>query len=349
MDDSVKMTYQSAGVNIDEGMKAVGHIKERMKNLVFKNVLSGIGGFGGILDISNTGIKEPVLVSSIDGVGTKTKVAAAYGKYRGVGRDIVAHCINDIAVQGAKPLFFMDYVGVSELQASLIDQLVAGILDECTGQDCALLGGETAEMPGVYEYGEFDLVGCIIGIMEKSRIITGERIEAGNVLIGLESSGLHTNGFSLARRVLFSDGQLTLNATPEGFDRPVGDVLLEPHRCYSNIIQALCDGVDVKGMAHITGGGLIENLPRVLPKTIDAVIDVKTWNVPPIFKLIQKMGPVDAKEMYRVFNMGVGLTVIVDKAQADAALDIIKKFDCPAYLIGELTEGQNTVVLESLE
>ncbi|MDX9702971.1 MAG: phosphoribosylformylglycinamidine cyclo-ligase [Candidatus Auribacterota bacterium] len=349
MDESLKVTYQSAGVNIDEGIKVVGHIKERMKNIVFQNVLSGIGGFGGIIDISATGIKEPVLVSSIDGVGTKTKVAAAHGQYRGVGRDIVAHCVNDIAVQGAKPLFFMDYIGVSRLDALIVDQLIAGILDECTEQGCALLGGETAEMPGVYEYGEFDLVGCIVGIMEKKRIVTGVKIQKSDVIIGLESSGLHTNGFSLARQVLFSDGQLTLGSVPEGFSKPVGDVLLEPHRCYGTIIQALCDSVEVKGMAHITGGGLIENLPRILPDNVDAVIDVSTWETLPIFKLIRKMGPVDAKEMYRVFNMGIGLTVVVDKSQVAGAMDIIKKHNCPAYIIGELAEGNNKVVLNSLE
>lgn len=349
MDESLKVTYQSAGVNIDEGIKAVNSIKERMKNMTQQNVLSGIGGFGGILDISQTGIAKPVLVSSIDGVGTKTKVAAAHGQYRGIGRDIVAHCVNDIAVQGAKPLFFLDYIGVAKLDAQLVDQLVAGILDECGEQGCTLLGGETAEMPGVYEYGEFDLVGCIIGIMEKDRIITGKQIQPGNVIIGLGASGLHTNGFSLARRVLFGEGELTLGSIPEGFSKPLGDVLLVPHRCYGTIIQALCDALTVRGMAHITGGGLIENLPRILPGNVNAVIDPSTWKPLPIFDLIQKQGPVDKKEMFRVFNMGIGLTVIVDRDDADTAMNLIAQHDCDAYMIGELVEGDNKVIIDFKE
>ncbi len=341
-----KMTYKDAGVDIDEGIKAVNFIKSRMKNSSAKNILSGIGGFGGIVDISGTDIKQPVLVSSIDGVGTKTKVASAYGKYEGIGRDIVSHCINDIAVQGARPLFFMDYIGVAALNASLVDQLIAGILSVCEQEGCVLLGGETAEMPKVYCDNEFDLVGCIVGTMEKNSIVTGKNITAGNVIIGLPSSGLHTNGYSLARKVLLDDAKIPLTQIPDGLDKPLGDILLTPHRCYGRVIQDICSRFTVLGMAHITGGGLYDNLPRVLPCNTDAFIDSSTWPVPPVFRLIQETGNIDTAEMFRVFNMGIGLTLIVDKSQADDIYRFLQDENAQPYIIGEIRTGTKKIIIE---
>lgn len=340
-----KMTYRDAGVDIDEGIKAVDCIKARMKHIVSKNVISGIGGFGGIFDISKPGIKEPALVSSIDGVGTKTKVASAYGKFEGIGRDIVAHCINDIGVQGARPLFFMDYIGVSVLKASLVDKLIAGMLAICQEEDCVLLGGETAEMPAVYCDNEFDLVGCIVGIVDKSAIITGKTIKEGDLIIGLPSSGLHTNGFSLARKVLLDSGAYSLHDIPPGFNQPLGDVLLAPHQCYGKIITKLGEHFSIHGIAHITGGGMIDNIPRVLPASLDAVIDSTSWPVLPVFNLIQDTGNIDKLEMARVFNMGIGITFMVDKNDADQIIRTLKTEKITPYIIGEIHRGSRQVVL----
>ncbi|RJP56579.1 MAG: phosphoribosylformylglycinamidine cyclo-ligase [Candidatus Auribacter fodinae] len=345
MDTDNKATYKAAGVDIDEGIKAVNFIKERMKRTSFQNVLSGIGGFGGIVDFTKLGLKQPALVSSIDGVGTKTKVASAYGKFEGIGRDIVSHCINDIAVQGAAPLFFMDYIGVSHLNAELVDALIAGILSICEEENCILLGGETAEMPGVYAENEFDLVGCIVGYIEKENIITGKDICPGDVIIGLPSSGLHTNGFSLARKVLLDMGKLDLHSTPAGLDRPLGDVLLEPHRCYGKIIRQASGVFNIKGIAHITGGGVIDNIPRILPDTTEAVIDTRTWTTPPIFSLIQSIGAIDEHEMHRVFNMGIGLTLIVPAEQAEDILSFLDDNQQNPVQIGEIRAGQQKVSL----
>ncbi|MCD6460525.1 phosphoribosylformylglycinamidine cyclo-ligase [bacterium] len=339
-----KTTYKDAGVNIDEGLKAVNCIKNRLKNIVQHNVLSGIGGFGGIIDISETGVKKPVLVSSVDGVGTKTKIAAKLGSYKSIGRDIVSHCIDDIAVQGAKPLFFMDYIGVSKLQAQLVDEIIEGVLEVCEEQGCTLLGGETAEMPGVYVEDEFDIVGCIVGIMEKDRIITGKEIRPGNDIIGITSSGLHTNGYSLARKVLFESNAFSFNSEPKELGATVAEELLVPHRCYGGIITALCENFSIKGMAHITGGGFVDNIPRILPDNVSAVIDFDTWPVLPIFNLIQKTGNIDKLEMYRVFNMGIGLAVIVANDATDRALSFINSNGYEAYKIGSLEKGNRKVV-----
>lgn len=341
-----KDAYKNAGVDIDEGIKAVNFIKERMKKNTSQHLLAGIGGFGGIVDFSQLGVKQPALVSSIDGVGTKTKIASAYGKFQGVGQDIVSHCINDIAVQGATPLFFMDYIGVARLQAELVDNLVAGILDVCHEENCLLLGGETAEMPGVYAENEFDLVGCIVGYIEKERIITGAKIAPGDKIIALPSSGLHTNGYSLARKVLLHDAQLDLNDTPEGLAQPLGDELLIPHRCYGKTIRAVCDQYDIHGIAHITGGGVIDNIPRILPDNTHAVIDASTWTTPPIFKLIQTLGNIDKMEMFRVFNMGIGLVFVVSDQQADDIMSFLSGSGHNPLLIGEIEEGGHTVVID---
>ncbi len=340
------MTYKDAGVDIDEGIKAVNHIKERMKNTVSKNVLSGIGGFGGIIDISSMGYKQPVMVSSTDGVGTKVKIASALGKYEGIGRDIVSHCINDIAVQGAKPLFFLDYIGISKLDANLVDKIIAGILSVCEEEGCVLLGGETAEMPNVYCENEFDLVGTIVGIMEKDNIISGKDISEDNLLIGLPSVSLHTNGYSLARKVLLDSGAFSLSDIPDGLTQSIGDELLIPHKCYGKTIQDLCSRFDILGMAHITGGGLIDNLPRVLPSDINAVIDTTAWSVLPIFEIIQKTGNIDKNEMFRVFNMGIGLVFIVDKNESEKVCNYLEKSDTDHYLIGRLEKGSHKVIIK---
>jgi phosphoribosylformylglycinamidine cyclo-ligase len=344
----MKSKYADAGVDIDKGNKIVKDITSSVRSTFRPEVLTDIGLFGGLFDISATGMQHPVLVSSIDGVGTKLNIAAALNRFIGVGHDIVAHCCDDIVVQGAQPLFFLDYVAAANLDQNVVTDIVTGIAEECCVNGCALLGGETAEMPGSYVKGQYDLVGCIVGVVDKDAVIDGSTIAPGDVAVGLPSSGLHTNGYSLARKILLQDAGLDLAETPEGCDRPLGDILLEPHRSYVPVVLELQKQISIKGIAHITGGGLVENVPRILPGNCDINIDVTSFTTQPVFSLISRLGTVSPQEMFRVFNMGVGLVIIVDRSDVEQVVAAVRAFELEAPVIGEITEGSNQVQLENL-
>jgi phosphoribosylaminoimidazole synthetase len=333
-----KSDYTSSGVDIDAGNRAVDLMKDAVKSTYTSSVLAGIGSFGGLFDVSILKeMKSPVLVASTDGVGTKVKLAASVGRYRGIGHDIVNHCINDILVQGAKPLFFMDYFATSKLNPEQTAEVVTGIAEACKESGVALLGGETAEMPGVYQKGEFDVAGTIVGVLERDDILPRPTLKAGDVLIGLKSSGPHTNGYSLIRKI-FADASLE-TIIPELNDS-LANALLAPHRSYYPVLHSLLS--DIKALAHITGGGFIENIPRILPDDLDAHIRVSSLPVSPLWSLIQQRGEVDANEMYRVFNMGIGMVAIVDKDLAPKIQDQIPE---ETFVIGELVPGQKKVQL----
>lgn len=315
------ISYKDAGVDIDAGARAVNLMKDAVHATHGPEVLAGVGAFGGLFDgaAAFAGLSRPVLVASTDGVGTKTKIAAALGRFDTIGHDIVNHCANDILVQGARPLFFLDYIASSRLTPETVAAAVTGAAAACKAIGCALLGGETAEMPGVYESGEFDLVGTIVGVVDREKIIDGSTIAPGDAVIAIPSSGLHTNGFSLARRV-FADRAFT-DEIPELGGARLGDVLLVPHRAYVREFAALqAAGVTVKGMAHITGGGLYDNPPRILPENVAMELDRSSWSMPAIFDLIQRTGNIAPDEMARVFNCGLGMLVVVPAEDADKAL-----------------------------
>ena len=331
------VTYQAAGVDIAAGARAVELMKDAVRATYGPEVLLGIGAFGGLFDAAALrGMDAPVLVASTDGVGTKTKIASALGRYDTIGHDIVNHCVNDILVQGARPLFFLDYIASSRLDPAMVAAVVNGAAAACRAAGCALLGGETAEMPGVYAAGEFDLVGAIVGVVDRADLIDGSTIQPGDAVIGLASSGLHTNGFSLARRVL--EGWDLRAELPE-LGRPLGEALLAPHRSYLAEIQRLRQaGVVVKGLAHITGGGLIDNPPRILPAGTAIQLQRGSWPIPPLFQLIQRAGQIADDEMAHVFNLGLGMLVITPASQAAAALDTLGE----GWLVGEVAAARNS-------
>ena len=302
---AIKHTYTDAGVNMEVAAKAKKLIGQHARSTYGPQVLSGVGFFGGLFEFK--GYKEPVLVSSVDGVGTKLKLASALGRHEGVGIDIVNHCVNDILTCGAEPLFFLDYIAMGKLKPEAIEAIARGLASACRDVGCVLIGGETAEMPGLYAGEDYDLVGFVIGVVEKEKIIMGKTIVAGDAIIGLPSSGLHTNGYSLARKI-FGETASALNKRYPELGRTLGEALLEPHRCYYRQLKPLLPVI--KGLSHITGGGLIDNVPRVLPEGLAAKFNTKSWAVPPIFKLIQQRGNVDRNEMFRVFNMGIGMVII---------------------------------------
>lgn len=331
-------SYASSGVDIDAGNRAVELMKDSVKATYNESVLAGIGSFGGLFDASALKqMDSPVLVASTDGVGTKVKLAASVGRYRGIGHDIVNHCINDILVQGARPLFFMDYFATSKLNPEQTAEVVTGIAEACKESGMALLGGETAEMPGVYRDGEFDVAGTIVGVLERSRLLPRSNLLAGDLILGLPSSGPHTNGYSLIRKV-FEGADLQLVHPELGCS--LADALLAPHRSYFNSLYPHLD--KVKALAHLTGGGFIENIPRVLPENLSAVIHLNSWQVPPLWKLIQEKGNISTEEMYRVFNMGIGMVAIVDKSIANDLQSSISEL---AFIIGELIDGEHKVIL----
>jgi len=337
-----KSAYALAGVDIDAAADAVDRMKAHIKTTVTPGVLTGVGSFGGMFALSALGkLDDPVLVSSIDGVGTKLMVAFAMGKHDTIGRDLVQHCINDILVQGARPLFFLDYFGTGKLEPSVAADVVKGLSDGCRENGCALIGGETAEMPGLYSAGEYDVAGCIVGIVERSKIVDGSRVQAGDVVIGLASDGLHTNGYSLARKVLLIDGKLDVNdKLDELGGATIGEALLTPHRCYLKPLANLLDANDtIHAMAHITGGGFTDNIPRVVPDGIGVHIDKSSWPVPPLFRLIQRMGEIEETEMFRVFNMGIGYILIVRPDDADRVLAHLAEAGETAYRLGETVAG----------
>jgi len=334
-----KKAYAAAGVDIALGNLVKRGLQDKVKTTFGPEVLGRIGAFGGFFRLDLQEIKDPVLVSSIDGVGTKLKIAISLGKHDSIAQDLVNHCINDIAVTGAKPLFFLDYIGAERLEPPVFNQLISGFTKACQAGRCALIGGETAQMPDMYHRGEYDLAGCIVGIVDREKIIDGSRIVPSDVLIGLPSNGLHTNGYSLARKVLLSKMRLGLGQKVEGLPKTLGEELLRIHRNYQPILAEIPPG-RIKGAAHITGGGLIDNLPRILPATCDALIDTSSWKVPAIFRLIQRGGGIAFQEMLEVFNMGIGLVLVVAKRNAAEVIELTA-----GKIIGQVTPGSRKVLI----
>ncbi len=337
-----KSSYAEAGVDIDEMMGSLTAVKKMVKKTATSDVLSDIGSFGGLFKSPG---KENVLVASADGVGTKLKVAAMANRHHTIGQDLINHCVNDILVQGAKPLFFLDYLGAAKLEGKVFKDVVKGLCKACSENGCALLGGETAEMPGLYPEGEYDLVGTIIGTVAKKNIITGSAVRAGDTIIGLPSSGLQTNGYSLARKVIFEQAGLKIDDIFPGTKQTVADILLKVHKSFLKPVTALMEKVTIRGMAHITGGGLIDNVPRILPDKVDAEIDRSTWKTPTLFQFIQDTGKVDREEMYRVFNMGIGYIIIVRKKDTEESIKLLKKAKVRPIIIGKVIKGNKTVKL----
>jgi phosphoribosylformylglycinamidine cyclo-ligase len=333
-------TYRDAGVDIDAGDEFVDRIKPLVRSTFRPEVLADLGGFGGLFRLQANKYEDPVLVSGTDGVGTKLKIAFLMDRHDTVGIDLVAMCVNDIAVSGAEPLFFLDYFATGKLAVPKAHQVVSGIAEGCRQAGCALIGGETAEMPSFYSDGEYDLAGFAVGVVDRPKIIDGKSIKPGDAIIGVASSGLHSNGYSLARRVLFDKAKLTVNSRLPELDRSLGEVLLTPTRIYAKQILALIQEFPIKGIAHITGGGITENLPRVFPDGVRARINRKAWTVPPLFHALSQLGQVDREEMYRVFNMGIGLILIVPDQAADTVMARATALGDQAYRIGEIIAGQ---------
>jgi phosphoribosylformylglycinamidine cyclo-ligase len=328
-----KKAYARAGVDVDLGNLVKRRIQSRVKSTHGPEVLGKVGGFGGLFAPDFSGMREPILVASVDGVGTKLKVAFSMNRHDTIGADLVNHCVNDIAVLGARPLFFLDYIGAERLDPRVFDQLLSGFTNACRAAGCALIGGETAQMPGMYRKGEYDLAGCIVGVVDRSKLIDGHTIKPGDVVLGLPSNGLHTNGYSLARKILFEQLGLKPGVRLPQLKNSLGEELLRVHRNYQPLFSRLPDGV-IHGLAHITGGGLIDNLPRVLPADCDAVIEIKKWRVPPLFELLSEKGDVDREEMYQVFNMGIGMVAIVGASDAGKVAPLLK-----AKQIGQIERG----------
>ena len=331
--------YARAGVDIDLGNQLKSGLGRMLASTHRPEVLGKAGGFGGLFRADFGKMREPVLVSSIDGVGTKLKLAVAMGRHDTIGQDLVNHCVNDIAVVGAQPLFFLDYIGTGKLEPTVFKQILAGLVKACKAAGCALVGGETAQMPGIYQAGDYDLAGCIVGVVDKKRLLDGRRIRPGDVIIGLPGDGLHTNGYSLARDILFQKMGLTPDSRVAGLRKPLGEELLRVHPNYQRTLAALPEGT-VKGAAHITGGGLVDNLPRILPDDCDAVIDRTSWKVPALFDVLQQGGDVPAEEMFQVFNMGIGLTLVVAKKDAEATAKATR-----GRQIGQIARGTGRTVL----
>ncbi len=325
--------YAAAGVDIDEMMQGLKSVKRMVAQTATEDVCSEIGSFGGLFRSPG---RNHLLVASTDGVGTKLAVAAAANIHHTVGQDLVNHCTNDILVQGAKPLFFLDYLGTAKLSAQAFAEVVKGLCKACRQNGCALLGGETAEMPGLYPSGEYDLVGTIVGSVPANRVITGNNIRPGDQIIGLPSSGLHTNGYSLARKILFQTAGLSVTDPFPGTTKSVADILLAVHRSYLKPVSALLDAIPIQGMAHITGGGLIDNVPRILPDNCRAVFRTSAWKMPHLFHFLQETGKVEQEEMFRVFNMGIGYTIIVRPEHLDPAREILKTHRAGARIIGTI-------------
>jgi len=337
------VTYADAGVDISRANRTKQRIKYLAHKTFTRGVLSEIGGFGGLFAVDKAKYTDPVLVSSVDGVGTKLKIAFEMGLHSTVGADLVNHCVNDIAVQGAAPLFFMDYLATGHLDPAVAEQIVEGIADACKHNNCALIGGETAEMPGFYPDGEYDLAGFIVGVVERERIITGKNVQIGDVILGLSSNGLHTNGYSLARKLLFEVARYSPETYVNEIKNKVGNELMRTHRSYWPILRKLIDGQCASALAHITGGGITENLPRVLPRGTAAVIELGSWPVPPIFEHLQQLGNVPQDEMLRTFNMGMGMLLVVPAEKFKKAQTVLERVGEKAYTIGRIVKGERKV------
>lgn len=335
--------YEAAGVSLEAGYESVRRIKKHVARTSVPGVMGGIGSFGGMFDLSVLGYKEPVLVSGTDGVGTKLKLAFMMDKHDTIGQDVVAMCVNDVLAQGAKPLFFLDYVAVGKNHPEKIEQIVKGVADGCVLADCALIGGETAEMPDMYDVDEYDIAGFTVGAVEKSRMIDGTKTESGDVVIGLQSSGVHSNGFSLVRKLIFKDHDLDLKEKYT-LSRPLGDALLEPTRIYVRPVSKVLEEVDVHGVAHITGGGFYENMPRCLKPGLGIKINKGSWEIPEIFPFLQKLGNVDEKDMYNVFNMGIGMILVVAEKDVERTMEILAANGEKPSVIGTVTDGEGIVI-----
>ncbi len=338
------VTYADAGVDIDRANRTKKRIKYLAHKTFNRSVLSEIGGFGGLFAVDKVKWTDPILVSSVDGVGTKLKVAFEMDVHHTIGADLVNHCVNDIAVQGATPLFFMDYLATGKIEPEVTEKVIEGLADACKHNGCALIGGETAEMPGFYPDGEYDLAGFIVGAVERERIITGKTVEVGDVILGLASNGLHTNGYALARKLLFEVGKYTLDSYVNELKGKVGNELLRTHKSYWPAIKRLVDGECVSAMAHITGGGITENLPRVLPRGVAAVIEMGSWQVPPIFEHLQQLGNVPQDEMLRTFNMGLGMLLVVPSKKFKKAQTVLERAGEKAFTVGRIVKGDRKVM-----
>jgi phosphoribosylformylglycinamidine cyclo-ligase len=343
----VSDAYKQAGVDIAAGNEAVERMKKHVKTTFRPEVLTELGGFGALFGLNKDKYEEPVLVSGTDGVGTKLKLAFAMDKHDTIGIDAVAMCVNDVVVQGAEPLFFLDYLACDKVIPEKIEAIVSGIADGCRQAGCALIGGETAEMPGMYAEGEYDIAGFTVGIVDKKKIVDGRTIAPGDVVLGLASSGVHSNGFSLVRRLLLEQKGLSLgDKVPELDGAVLGDVLLEPTRIYVKPLLKLMERMAVKGMAHITGGGFLENIPRVLPDGVNVEIDYGSWPIQPIFRLLQETGGVSNNDMFRTFNMGIGMVIVVGEADAAAAMELLREQGEDVYRIGRVTAGERVVTFQ---
>jgi phosphoribosylformylglycinamidine cyclo-ligase len=325
--------YARAGVDVDLGNRLKRGIHSLVRGTHGPEVLGKVGGFGGLFAPNFRGMREPVLVASVDGVGTKLKIAFAANKHDTVGADLVNHCVNDIAALGARPLFFLDYIGAEKLEPRVFSELLRGFARACRNAGCALIGGETAQMPGIYRGGEYDLAGCIVGVVDRAETIDGHRIQPGDFILGLASNGLHTNGYSLARKILFQQSRLKLSSRINGVRGTLADELLRVHKNYQPLLAKVPRGI-IRGLAHISGGGLVDNLPRILPKNCDAAIDTRSWQVPPIFEFLREKGKVDRAEMYQVFNMGIGMVAIVSARDVQKTQAILR-----ARVIGRIESG----------
>ncbi len=330
----MEKAYAGAGVDVDLGNRLKRGIQSFVQQTYGPEVLGKIGGFGGLFRADFPGMREPVLVSSTDSVGTKLKIAFALDRHDTVGIDLVNHCVNDIAVVGARPLFFLDYIGCEKLEERVFNQLLRGLTRACRSANCALIGGETAQLGDMYRKGEYDLVGCIVGVVDRSQMIDGARIRAGDVVLGLPSNGLHTNGYSLARKILFQRMRLKISARISGLRLRIGEELLRTHKNYQPAL-AQVPNEKLKGLAHITVGGLLDNLPRILPDDCDAVIETRSWKAPPIFRILEEHGRVDRREMYQVFNMGIGMAAIVSREDASKCAQLLR-----AKVIGRIESGE---------
>lgn len=338
-----KLTYKASGVDVEAGYEAVKLMKTHVKKTFTKGVISDVGGFGGLFAIDKDEYNQPVLVSGTDGVGTKLKVAFMMDKHNTVGEDCVAMCVNDILCQGAKPLFFLDYIATGQLKPEKTAMIVEGISNGCVKAGCALIGGETAEMPGIYSKGEYDLAGFSVGIVDRKNIIDGSKVESGDILIGLPSSGVHSNGFSLIRKLFFEIKGYKVDKYIEELGTTLGEELLKPTRIYTNPLYELMKKFNIKGVSHITGGGFYENIPRMLPAGLRAHVDVKEIETPAIFQLIGRLGKIDIDEMYSTFNMGVGIVMAVSEDEVDGILTFLRNNGEKAYILGEIKSGEGEI------
>lgn len=339
-----KLTYKDAGVDTKEGEKAVGLMKDHVKKTFNSNVLTGLGGFGSLFKLDLKGISEPVLVSGTDGVGTKLKIAFLTDKHDTVGQDCVAMCVNDILCQGAKPLFFLDYIATGKVKAEKIADIVKGIADGCVLAECALVGGETAEMPDFYLEGEYDMAGFAVGVVDQGKMIDGSKIKEGNVLVSIPSSGIHSNGYSLVRKLFFEKMKMDVSDYVEELGMTLGEALITPTKIYTKACNAVLSKISVNGIIHITGGGFFENIPRIIPNGLGVEIKVGSWDVPAIFQYMKKCGNIDREEMFATFNMGIGMIMIVEEAEAETVLTLLEEAGEQPKIIGKIVEGEGVAL-----